>query len=64
MADLLSLRGEKNTFACSLELLRNLAPANMACSDCRIVNEKLIWRGSKAEVRVRRAAGVTWSHSI
>lgn len=64
MADLLSLRGEKNTFACSRERRSNLAPANMTCSDCGIINEKLIWRGSKAEVRVRGAAGVTRSHSI
>lgn len=64
MADLLNPRGEKTTFACSLELLSNLAPANMTCSDCRIVNEKLIWRGSEAEVQVRGAAGVTRSHSI
>lgn len=34
-------------------------PANMTHSDFGIVNEKLIWRGSKAEVRVRGAAGVT-----
>lgn len=33
------------------------APAHTAHSDFRIVNEKLIWRGSKAEVGVRGAAG-------
>lgn len=45
--------------ACSAALQSTSVPANMAHSGFRIVNEKLIWRDSKAEVGVRGAAGGT-----